>query len=164
MPHAPWEVTVGGADATQGLIEPAERVAGASQACSAGGIADLGAGRAEDVFQRLAIQLFLLQAGPYFGGSRNNKGIDANRLALKDFGCRAEIRQLAARARANVGTVELSAADFRHEGPVVRAMGFGDDRLEFRDVVDLLKAVACSGVAFHHHVRLVTVIAGIDVI
>src|SRR3954466_8740919 len=59
--HAAGEVAVGGADAAQGLVETAERVAGPAQAGGAGRRPELGAGRQEHLLQRLAVEPLRLQ-------------------------------------------------------------------------------------------------------
>ena len=54
--HAAGEVAVGRADAAHRRVQPAEGVARPAQAGGARRLADLGAGRQEDLFQRLAVE------------------------------------------------------------------------------------------------------------
>src|SRR5262245_58741355 len=67
--HAAGEVAVGGADAAEGAVEPAKRVAGAAQAGGTRRLPQLRSGGEEDFFQRLAAELLRPQPrGDLAGG------------------------------------------------------------------------------------------------
>src|ERR1700686_4317488 len=59
--HAAGVITVGSADAAQGAVEPAERVAWPAQASGTGRWAELGASVEKDLLQCLAVELLRLQ-------------------------------------------------------------------------------------------------------
>src|SRR5260370_25453971 len=123
------------ADTADRSVKAAEGVARPAQTSSATRLAEFRARGQENLFKRLTVDAFPLQARHDLAGGRNHEGVDADRFAFEHSGGRAKIRQFAARTRADVGTIEFCAPNFRNIRPVVATVRLGNHRLQLADLL-----------------------------